>query len=385
MKFVFAPDSFKGSLSAMEIVTLLKEAARRHFPGAECTCVPVADGGEGTVDALLLACGGTRETCRVTGPLGQPAEAAIGLLRDGETAVMEMAAASGLPLIASTARDPMKATSYGTGEMLLDACARGVKKVLIGIGGSATNDGGMGMLSALGARFYDADGALLRGSGEDMCAVERVDLSGISPTVRALDIQVICDVNNPLLGEHGATAVYGPQKGVTPALAPILEAGMARYAKKMAAAAGRDFANFPGSGAAGGMGAALGCVLGAKMRPGIEAVLDTVRFDEMLRGCDLVITGEGRIDRQSVDFGKVPTGVALRCAKQNVPVIAMVGGMGDGAEKYFDMAAASIFPIADGPMSLERAMREAKPLFAGAADRLFRTVKIGMSLANSNR
>ncbi len=380
MKFAFAPDSFKGSLTALEIVELLEAAAERHFPGAKCLSVPVADGGEGTVDALLRAAGGSREFVRVTGPLGAPVNAAYGRIDGGEAAVLEMAAASGLPLVAPVARDPLRATSFGTGEMMLAALSHGVKRLLIGIGGSATNDGGMGMLSALGARFFDAGGNVLVGSGAELERVERVDFGGISPLVRDAEITVICDVTNPLLGPDGATAIYGPQKGVTAELYPLLENGMAHYAGKLREALGRDVSNFPGSGAAGGMGAALGGVLGARMRPGIDAVLDAVGFDALLEGCDLAITGEGRIDRQSVEFGKVPTGVARRCSARNVPVVAIVGGIGDGADAFYDIAQASIFPIVDRPMPLERAMADARTLFADAADRLFRTLKIGMRL-----
>ena len=233
MKFAFAPDSFKGSLTALEIVELLEAAAERHFPGAKCLSVPVADGGEGTVDALLRACGGAREVVRVTGPLGAPVDAAFGLIDGGEAAVLEMAAASGLPLVRPEERDPLKATSFGTGEMMLAALSHGVRRLLIGIGGSATNDGGMGMLSALGARFFDADGNILVGSGAELARVGRVDFEGLSPLLKDAEITVICDVTNPLLGPDGATAIYGPQKGVTAELYPILEGGMIHYAGKL--------------------------------------------------------------------------------------------------------------------------------------------------------
>ncbi len=380
MKFVFVPDSFKGSLTALEITQMLERAARAHFPDAECVSVPVADGGEGTVDALLRACGGERVSCRVTGPMGDAVEAAYGLIDDGATAVLEMAAASGLPLVPPAARDPLRATSFGTGEMLLHALQGGARRILIGIGGSATNDGGMGMLSALGARFYDGDGNALRGSGAELARVARVEFDGLSPLLREAAIEVICDVSNPLLGENGATAIYGPQKGVTQAMHAGLEAGMANYAARIEAVLRRDIAGMRGAGAAGGMGAALGGVLGARMRSGIDAVLDTVHFDALLDGCDLAITGEGRIDRQSVEFGKVPTGVARRCAARGVPVVVLVGGMGEGAEALYDVAESTILATVNAPMSLEFAMREAKPLFAGAADRLFRVLKIGMSM-----
>lgn len=380
MKFIFAPDSFKGSLSAVEICALLTAAAEKHFPGVDAVSIPVADGGEGTVDALVTACGGTRETVCVTGPMGEAEEAAYGVLDDGQTAVLEMAQASGLAMVAAGDLDPMRATSQGIGEMLRHALDKGFRRVLIGIGGSATNDGGMGFLAALGARFFDGAGARLRGCGAELGRVARADLSALHPALPMATITVLCDVNNPLLGAHGATAIYGPQKGVNEKSFPVLEAGMARYAAVMRDALGRDIAGFPGAGAAGGMGAALAGVLGAKLLPGIAAVLDTVGFDEKLRGASLVITGEGRIDGQSIRFGKVPAGVAERCARQKVPVIAIVGGMSGGAEALYDIAQASIMTTINGAMPVETAMHEARPLFEGAADRMFRMLKIGMGL-----
>lgn len=381
MKFVFAPDSFKGSLSAMEAVQLLETAAKRHFPDAECICVPVADGGEGTVDALCLACGGQKAQLEVTGPMGRPVRANYALIDGGNTAVIEMAQASGLPLVDPSERDPLRATSFGTGQLIRHVLQNGARKLLIGIGGSATNDGGMGMLCALGARFTDAQGQLLSGCGEDLARVARADFSGLCPELQGTELQVICDVSNPLLGDQGATAVYGPQKGVTPQTALILESGMRNYAARLKAALGRDVASFPGAGAAGGMGAALGGVLSAKMRSGIDAVLDAVRFDALLEHCDLVVTGEGRIDRQSVAFGKVPAGVAKRCRAKEIPVVAVVGGAGDGAETFFDLADSAIVPTPNGPMSLEFAMKEAPALFLQAADRLFRILKMGLRMA----
>lgn len=379
-KFVFAPDSFKGSLSAMEICALLAEASKRHFPQTETVSIPVADGGEGTVDALLLATGGRRETVRVTGPMGAPVEAAYGILPDGETAVLEMAQASGLALVPAGQLNPLRATSFGTGEMLRHVLDSGYRRVLLGIGGSATNDGGMGMLSALGARFTDDAGEVLSGTGEALERVAGVDLAGLHPALAEAELRVICDVNNPLLGEQGATAVYVPQKGADAPMRARLEAGMARYAQLVSAAAGRDIAIIPGAGAAGGMGAALAGVLGAALLPGIAAVLDTVGFDDHLQAAGLVITGEGRIDGQSIRFGKVPAGVAARCARRGVPVVAIVGGMADGAEALYDIAEASIITTINAAMPVEEAMRDARALFAGAADRMFRMLRIGMGL-----
>lgn len=380
MKFIFAPDSFKGSLTAMEGCDILERVAAKIFPGCETVSVPVADGGEGTVDALLRAMGGQRIVTRVTGPLFEPEDAEWGMLSDGVTAVMEMAQASGLPYIPEDKKDPRNATSLGTGEMIAEALKRGAKKILIGIGGSATNDGGIGMLAALGAEFTDVDGKPVNPVGGALAEVARADFGGLMPELKAVGITVICDVTNPLLGESGATFTYGPQKGATPEIRDALEAGMAHYAKVVSAACGRDIAGFPGAGAAGGLGAALGGVLGATLKSGIDAVLEAVDFDNKLEGVSLAITGEGRIDGQSVRFGKVPVGVAKRCAIKGIPVAAIVGGIGDGAEGLYDLCEATIQTTAPGPIALEKAMAEAPRLYEQAAERLFRAIRIGMNL-----
>ena len=380
MKLLFASDSFKGSLTAIEICDILEKVAQRHFPGAETVSVPVADGGEGTVDALLRAMGGKRIEVKVTGPLFEEETAVWGLLPDGRTAVMEMAQASGLPYVPADQKDPRNATSLGTGEMIADALKKGVRNILIGIGGSATNDGGMGMLAALGAKFTDALGNVVKPVGGEMKNVARADFSGLLPELKETEITVICDVTNPLLGKNGATFIYGPQKGAVPEIRDELEAGMAHYAEAVSAAAGRDIASFPGAGAAGGLGAALGGVLGAKLKSGIDAVLDAVNFEEKLQGVSLAVTGEGRIDGQSVQFGKVPVGVAKRCAAQGIPTLAIVGGIGDGAEGLFDLCESTIQTTVSGPMTLEKAIENAPALYESAADRLFRAVKIGMKI-----
>ena len=380
MKLLFAPDSFKGSLSAMESCDILERVAARIFPGAETVSVPVADGGEGTVDALLRAMGGKRVQVKVTGPLFEEETAEWGLLPDGKTAVMEMAQASGLPYVPADKKDPRNATSLGTGEMMADALKKGVRNILIGIGGSATNDGGIGMLAALGAKFTDANGNAVRPIGGEMKRLAQADFSGLLPELKETEITVICDVTNPLLGENGATFIYGTQKGATPEIRDELEAGMAHYAEIVSTACGKDIANFPGAGAAGGLGAALGGVLGARLKSGIDAVLDAVHFEEKLQGVSLAVTGEGRIDGQSVRFGKVPVGVAKRCAVQDIPTVAIVGGMGDGAEGLFDLCESTIQTTVSGPMSLNEAMENAPVLYEYAAERLFCAIRIGMNL-----
>lgn len=380
MRIVIAPDSFKGSLSARTFCDIVGRTALRFYPAAQVQSVPIADGGEGTVEALVWATGGSCHRHRVTGPMGAPVEALYGILGDGETVVLEMAQASGLPLVPEGERDPRLATSYGTGELLHHVLQAGYRKVLLGIGGSATNDGGMGMLEALGVRFLDAQGQPLRGSGGALAQVCAVDLSGLEPMAADLRLDVICDVTNPLLGAQGATHVYGPQKGVTPALLEQLERGMENYAEKLEAAIGFPVREVPGAGAAGGMGAAVHGVLRGTLRPGIAAVLDAVGFDAMLAGADLVFTGEGRMDAQSIRYGKVPAGVAQRCAAREIPVIAIVGGMAPGAEGLYDITPSSIMTTVNGPMPLEQALQDAPALLESAAERVFRMLQIGQRL-----
>ncbi|MDO4355380.1 MAG: glycerate kinase [Clostridia bacterium] len=375
MKFIFAPDSFKGSLSAEQIVDILQAAAQRHFPGCETDCVPVADGGEGTVRALARAGRGELRHMAVHGPLMEPAQAEYGVLPNG-TYVFEMAQASGLPMVPPEKRDPRNTTSYGVGELIARALSEGAKHILIGIGGSATNDGGMGLLAALGARFLDGDGAALPPVGGSLAKVATIDLSGLDDRAKSTDITVISDVTNPLTGPTGATYIYGPQKGATSAIADALEAGMAHYARKFESLLGHSIADFPGAGAAGGLGAALKGVLGARMRSGIEAVLDAVHFDGKLDGADLVVTGEGRIDRQTAEFGKVPAGVLTHAARRGVPVVILAGSVGPGAERIYDLGPCAILPTVPSPMPLERAMAEAEANVTAAADRLFRLWKL---------
>ncbi len=380
MKMLFASDSFKGSLTAVEICDLLTEEARKIFPGVQTVSVPIADGGEGTVEALLRAMGGTWMTSKVKGPLFSPVEARWGMLSDGSTAVMEMAEASGLPYVPEAQRDPRNTTSYGTGEMIADALRHGAKSLLIGIGGSATNDGGLGMLSALGAVFTDSKGEAVSPVGGSLGSVAHADFSALLPALKDCKITVLCDVTNPLLGRAGATYTYGPQKGATPAICAEMETGMINYAQVVEKAVGHSIADFPGAGAAGGLGAALGGVLNAELKSGIDAVLETVDFDARLEGVNLVVTGEGRIDGQSVRFGKVPVGVARRCAARDIPVLCIAGGIGEGAEGLFDLCEGTIQTTVSGPMSLADAMSNAKKLYADAANRLFRAVKIGMKV-----
>lgn len=378
MKFLFASDSFKGTLSSEQIIRLLNESAGKIFPGCETMGVPIADGGEGTVDAVIAVTKGEIKRIPVHGPLMEETTAAYGVFH-GDSAIIEMAAASGLPMVPAEKRNPLNTTTYGTGELIKDALDAGYRRLSIAIGGSATNDGGMGAMRALGIRFLDEDGKELPGTGADLERVADIDISGIHPAVAESEITVMCDVNNPLTGPDGATYTFGKQKGGTPEILDRMEAGMKKYAKVIEEKLGRDVDQIAGAGAAGGLGAALCVFLHANLKSGIETVLDLIDFDTLLEGTDLVITGEGRIDWQSA-FGKVPSGIGMRCKKKGVPAVAIVGGMGDGAEKIYEFGVESIIPTINGAMDIKEALDRAEELYANAADRLFRMIKVGMDM-----
>ena len=378
MRFLFASDSFKGTLSSEQIIRLLTDSANRIFPGCETVGVPIADGGEGTVDAVIAVTKGEFRTVKVHGPLMEETEASYGVFH-GDSAVIEMAAASGLPMVPEEKRNPWNTTTFGTGELIRNALDAGYRKLSIAIGGSATNDGGMGAMRALGVRFLDEKGHELMGTGADLGKVRDIDISGIHPAVAEADITVMCDVNNPLTGPDGATYTFGRQKGGTPEILDELEAGMKQYAGVIAQKLGTDVDKIAGAGAAGGLGAALCVFLHAELKSGIETVLDLIDFDGLLEGTDLVITGEGRIDWQSA-FGKVPSGVGQRCKAKGIPAVAVVGGMGQGAEKIFEFGVESILPTIHGAMDIQEACSRAEELYANAADRMFRMIRIGMKL-----
>lgn len=378
MKFLFASDSFKGSLSSEEIVGILTESAKTVFPDCECAGVSVADGGEGTVDAVIHAMNGQIRSIPVHGPLMEETTATYGVF-EGSHAVIEMAAASGLPMVPAEKRNPLHTTTYGTGELIKDALEQGYRKIAIAIGGSATNDGGMGAMTALGVRFYNKEGNELTGFGSDLKNVDRIDVSGLHPAVAETEFTVMCDVTNPLTGPDGATYTFGKQKGGTPEILEGLEADMVEYANKLLALTGIDVNQIPGSGAAGGLGAALKVFLHANMKSGIETVLDLIQFDSLLEGVDLVITGEGRMDWQSA-FGKVPSGIGMRCKAKDIPAVAIVGGMGQGAEKIYEYGIESIITTIQGAMPIEEAMERSEELYRSAAVRTFRMLRAGMKL-----
>ncbi|MDO5416862.1 MAG: glycerate kinase [Lachnospiraceae bacterium] len=378
MKFLFASDSFKGTLSSEKIIELLTASANAVFPGCETAGTLIADGGEGTVDAVIAMTKGCMIEVPVHGPLMEETKASYGKINE-ESAIIEMAAASGLPMVPPELRNPLNTTTYGTGELIKDALDKGFRDISIALGGSATNDGGMGAMAALGVKFFDRDGNQLKGVGSDLAKVEKVDISGIHPAVAETRFTVMCDVNNPLTGPDGATYTFGKQKGGTPAILDELEAGMKHYAEVVGAALGKDIDHLAGAGAAGGLGAAVCGFLNASLKSGIETVLDLIDFDRMLEGVDVVVTGEGRIDWQSA-FGKVPSGIGMRCRNQGIPAVAIVGGMGKGAEKIYEFGVDSIIPTINGAMDIEEALDRAEELYQGAADRMFRFLKVGMSI-----
>ena len=322
-RILIAPDSYKGCLSAAEVAGAMARAVRRALPHCEAVELPVADGGEGFLDALLASCGGTRCRRTVSDPLGRPVEAAFGILPDG-TAVIGTAAASGLPLLSEDERDPLITSSFGTGELIRDAIGNGCRNILVGLGGSATHDAGTGLLSALGFRFLDEDGRPLKGCGANLDRIRRIDRSAVLPALKEVRFTAACDVQTVICGPGGAAEVFAPQKGADPGTVRQLDEGTARFAALILAESGIDLRSLPGSGAAGGIGGALAALLGARLVSGIDLVLDAAGFDALLRDSDLVLTGEGRIDDQS-GAGKAVWGVLQRARRAGVPVIAIGG------------------------------------------------------------
>ncbi|MDF2519435.1 MAG: glxK [Clostridia bacterium] len=375
MKIVIAPDSFKGSLSAKEVAENIKLGIERVYKGIDAPCIPMADGGEGTVQSLVDATGGRIITARVTGPLLHQVDAFYGILGEGRTAVIEMAAASGLPLVPENQRNPMLTTSYGTGELIKHALDMGCRDIIIGIGGSATNDGGFGVAKALGVKFLDKQGLDIGHGGGSLARLHTIDASGIDKRLRDCSITAACDVDNPLCGPRGATYVFGPQKGAKGDMLEVLDKNLLHYAEVIKEALGVDIKDIPGAGAAGGLGGGLTAFLGAKLQRGIDIVIETVKLEQQIRDAELVITGEGMMDYQT-QYGKTPYGVAKIAKKYGIPVVALVGQVGKDAGVLYDMGIDSIFPIADGPMSLDSAMENGARLLQDAAERIIRLYKV---------
>ena len=342
-KILLVPDSFKGTLSSRQVCQVMAGQLRRFFPQAQVKSIPVADGGEGSVEAFLAAAGGERRTRTVTGPFGEPVEAFYGILGDGHTAVIEMAACAGLPL-AEGRLNPERATTYGVGELLLAAKEAGCTKAILGLGGSCTNDGGAGAAAALGGKFTRADGTAFVPTGGTLGEIAALDVSPVAQALQGMELTAMCDIDNPLYGEAGAAAVFAPQKGADAAMVARLDAGLRHLGQVSARCLGRDFSHLPGAGAAGGLGFGMAAFCGAQLRMGIDAVLDAVGFDSLLPGTDMVFTGEGKIDSQSAR-GKVVSGVAARCRKAGVPVVAVVGQIGQGFEEMYQQGLTAVFSI----------------------------------------
>lgn len=377
MKIVIAPDSYKESLSASEVAQAIEKGFREIFPDAQYVSVPVADGGEGTVEAMIAATQGTEYTARVTGPLGEPVDACWGISGDGKTAFIEMAAASGLALVPPAQRNPLITTSRGTGELILQALEQGARNIIIGIGGSATNDGGAGMVQALGAKLCDANGSEIGNGGGSLINLNAIDITALDPRLRECTIRVACDVTNPLTGDKGASRIFGPQKGATEAFIVELDRNLDHYADMIKKSLDIDVKNVPGAGAAGGMGAALMAFLGAELRSGIEIVTQALNLEEHIHNCTWVVTGEGRIDSQSIN-GKVPVGVAQVAKKYHKPVIGIAGSLTNDVGVVHQYGIDAVFSVLTSISTLEEAFRGAFDNIYRASRNIAATLQVGM-------
>lgn len=384
MKIIVAPDSFKGSVASIQAAKLISKAIREVDPHASVVEIPMADGGEGTVDAILLTRNGEKVTAEVEDPLGRPVKAAYGWIAADKTAVIETAAASGLPLLASGELDPEKASSYGTGELIRHALDKGAETIILGLGGSATVDGGTGIFEALGLKLFDEDGEELHRVGGRLHLVSSADTSLLDERLGNVNIIVASDVVNPLLGKDGAIMVFGPQKGVTPDKLDFLERGMHKFARVIQRATGRDETSTPGSGAAGGIGFLLHSLLNTEFRSGLDLMLEVSNMNEHLKNADLVLTGEGKIDGQSL-FGKVPVGIARAAQKEKVPVVAFAGTIGSGIQSLEQEGIATVIPITDKPMNLEEAMQQGEILLYEAAKRMMTLIMLGRHITGRER
>ncbi|ELX4187345.1 glycerate kinase [Vibrio vulnificus] len=358
MKIVIAPDSYKESLTAMDVAIAIEKGFKQVLPDAHYVKLPMADGGEGTVQSMVDATGGTIIEHTVSGPLGQPVCGFFGLLGEGKTAVIEMAAASGLHLVTPAQRNPLITTTFGTGELIKAALDHGVEHIIVGIGGSATNDGGIGMAQALGIKLLDAQGNALGYGGGELAKLATIDCSQLDPRLAQVRLEVACDVDNPLCGTKGASAVFGPQKGATPDMVKILDENLAHYAAIIKQQLGADVRDMAGAGAAGGMGAALLGLLNAELRPGIEIIMDAVHLDEIVADADLVITGEGRIDSQTI-HGKTPIGVARTAKKHGLPVIGIAGCLSADCGVVHEHGLDAVFAVVNRSVDLPTALAEA--------------------------
>jgi glycerate 2-kinase len=374
MKFILAPDSFKESMSAKKAALAMEEGIKKVFPDAECVIIPMADGGEGTVQSLVDGTNGKIVSVEAIGPLGEKVKAEYGLLGNGQTAVIEMASASGLELIKKEKRDPRITTSFGTGELIKHALGQGVKNILIGIGGSATNDGGVGMLQALGVSFKDKEGQELPYGGGNLGRLHSIDLSGIDKRIYSTKIEVACDVTNPLIGKNGASYIFGPQKGATPEVVEELEQNLTHYAQMINAELGFDIATVKGAGAAGGLGAGLLAFLNAELKKGINLVIEHTNLKERMLGASYVFTGEGSIDGQTV-FGKTPFGVASVARELDIPVIAFAGKIGKELDVLYANGFTAIVGILREITSLDEALKMGPVNLENTVENICRLIK----------
>ncbi len=378
MKIVVAPDSFKESLRAKEVAEIIEEGIKRVFPQVEVIKVPLADGGEGTIEAILEARGGKVISQEVASPLGERIKAHFGILDDGFTGIVEMAQASGLSLVPQPQRNPLLTTTYGTGELIKATLDRGCKRIIVGIGGSATVDGGAGMVQALGANLLNGKGKQISFGGGSLGEIVSIDMSSLDSRVKNTEVLVASDVDNPLCGPKGAARVYGPQKGATPEMVKTLEKNLAHFAMMIKKYLNKEVKNIPGAGAAGGLGAGLIAFLGAELRPGIKLMIEASRLEERIKGADLVISGEGRIDEQTV-YGKTPVGVAEMAKKEKIPVIIIGGEIRGDVEALYERGVDAVVSCIDRILPRAEAMKEAKETLRQATERAMRLIKIGMS------
>ncbi|MEO9060385.1 MAG: glycerate kinase [Ktedonobacteraceae bacterium] len=379
MRIVIAPQSLKGSLTAAEAGLAIADGVRAVYPQAEVDIVPVADGGEGTVQALVDATGGEVIEQVVTGPLNTPVQAFFGLLGDGRTAAIEMAASSGLPLVPIAQRDPRITTTYGVGELILAALERGCRHFIIGIGGSATNDGGAGMAQALGASLLDSAGSTIPQGGAALAKLAHIALETMDARLAECTVEVACDVNNPLCGPSGASAIYGPQKGATPEMVQQLDDALAHYAEIIERDLGQTVRDIPGAGAAGGLGAGLIAFLHASLRPGAQIILDAVQLEEHIRTADMVITAEGQLDSQTA-YGKSVGAVAALAKRYELPVLALAGGLGQDYQAVYALGVDAVAVLPSSPMALSYAMEHAAHLTSDATERALRLIRVGTQL-----
>ena len=380
MKIVIAPQGFKATISGLEAARAIARGVSSVLPDAETVLAPVADGGDGTMNALVDGTGGQVFTSTVTGSLGHPIEAQWGVMGDGRTAVIEMALASGLALVPQRRRNPRVTTTAGTGEILREALERGYERIIVGLGGSATNDGGSGLATALGARLLDSAGIPLPAGGSALARLDRIEAGGLHSRLREVTIIAATDVTNPLCGPDGASAVFGPQKGASPEMVQELDAALANYARVVARDLGQDVSEEPGAGAAGGLGAGLMAFAGATLQSGIDMVCEVLGFDALLDGADLVITGEGRADHSTI-FNKAPVGVARHARAHGVPTVLLAGGLGPGYEELYDHGLAAIACIADRPMSFDVSLSRTAELLEASAERTMRLILTGRALS----